>query len=241
MGNGSSSPRPAGAGVILLPPGELFHLILLGGLSPRVLGKPVDEGQSRRKWPLSLKTSDDMIRAFWVVRMGKITGALRVAGGAILAIGLSISIAFPVAAAASTSKPKMGIGPGGLTSARLCSFVGASEVQGLLGGATPEGTGTPQLYNLGSAECTWATANGANTSLSVSTNPGIKGCNGSKGKVLHIAGWSGCLFLPSEEVGMDAEKGKYNFEFTTDGIKASASLTSAMEKVVTQVFKDVHA
>src|ERR1700728_1562905 len=178
--------------------------------------------------------------------MRKSTGALRIVGGAILGVGLSISIAFPVAAStkhkgstSTTSKIKAGIGPGGLTSARLCSFVSASEGQSLLGGATPEGLGYADNDNEGACQCTWATTNGANNSLSVSTNPGIKGCNGAKGKVLRIAGWSGCV--PSTEVGMEAAKGKYYLAFFADGVTAGSSLTSTMEKVATQVFKDVHA
>jgi hypothetical protein len=170
---------------------------------------------------------------------------LRVAGVVILGLGLLISLALPVAAASkhkgSASTPRLGVGPGGLTSARLCSFVSASEEQSLLGGATPEGSGYANDDNEGEADCTWATTNGANNSLSVSTNPGIKGCNGSKGKVLQIDGWSGCLPLPSIEVGMEAAKGKYYLEFSADGVSASSSLASAMEKVATQVFKDVHA
>ena len=171
--------------------------------------------------------------------MSKRVAGLRLGILTILAIGFTASVALSPASA--TSKARPGVGPGGLTSARLCSFVSAEEAQGLLGGAMPDGLGTPDNENLGSAQCTWATDGGANNSLSVSSNPGIKGCDGSPGKVLHFAGASGCLPKPSLEVGMEVGKGKYYLEFSADGVNASSNLTSTMETVATQVLKDLHA
>jgi hypothetical protein len=171
--------------------------------------------------------------------MSKCVAGLRLGSLTILAIGFMASIALSPASATSRKKP--GVGPGGLTSARLCSLVSAKEVQGLLGGMTPEGAGTPQNESVGSAQCTWATDSGANNSLSVSSNVGTKGCDGSPGRDLHFDGTTACLPKPSIEVGMEVGKGKYYLEFFADGVSASSNLTSTMEQVAIQVFKDLHA
>lgn len=203
-------------------------------------GKPwTPIGRDARSTDHARSWRPDTIGAFHsgVVSLSKVGAGLRLGSLSLLALGLTAAI--PISTAAAASSPKPGIGPGGLTSARLCGFVSASEIPGLLGGASPEGSGNPNNYNLGSADCTWATSTGANTSLSVSTNPGIKGCNGAKGKLVHFAGTTGCV--PKIQVGMEVGKGKYYLEFSTNGISASPKLTSTMEKVATQVFKDVHA
>src|ERR1700728_956731 len=170
--------------------------------------------------------------------MSKCAAGLRLGILTILAMGFTASLALSPASA--TSK-QPGVGPGGVTSARLCSLVSAEEAQGLLGGKTPEGPGTPQTENVGSAQCTWAAVGGANNSLSVSTNVGTKGCDGSPGRDLHFDGTIACLPKPSIEVGMEVGKGKYYLEFFADGVSASSNLTSTMEKVATQVFKTLHA
>ena len=169
--------------------------------------------------------------------MTRFTTGLRLVSLSVLCVAFMAPIAVSVAGAASSPKP--GVGPGGLTSARLCSFVTSVQAQGLLRGATPDGPGYPNTDNPGNADCTWATNSGDNTSLSVSPNPGIKGCNGAKGKVLHFAGTTGCL--PKTVVGMEVGKGKYYLEFTSNGVDASAKLTSTMEKVAAQVFMKLHA
>ena len=92
---------------------------------------------------------------------------------------------------------KPGVGPAGLTSARLCGLVTASGVKALLNGAAPEaGTGpndgSPNSQVAGQAKCTWADARGDSDSLTISTNPGISGCNGQQGTVIHQGGWAGC-------------------------------------------------
>jgi hypothetical protein len=171
--------------------------------------------------------------------VSKCVAGLRLGGLTILAMGLTASLALSPASAAS--KPKPGVGPGGLTSARLCSLVSAQEAQGLLGGKTPAGPGTPQTENVGSAQCTWAAVGGANNSLSVSRNVGTKGCDGISGKDLHFDGTTACLPKPKIEVGMEVGKGKYYLEFFADGVSANSNLTSTMEKVATQVFEDLHA
>lgn len=139
------------------------------------------------------------------------------------------------------SKP--GVGPDGLTSAQVCSLVTSSEVQGLLGGTTPEGAGNPDTDNLGSATCVWATAGGENNSLAVSKNPGASGCNGLSGKgihTLHVSGWSGCYDQAYGQ--LTAYKGAYYLSFSADlGSSVPAGLESAEESVATQVFAKLHA
>jgi hypothetical protein len=139
---------------------------------------------------------------------------------------------------------KPGVGPNGLTSAKLCSLVTPSEVQGLLGGTTPEGAGNPDTDNLGSATCVWATTNGENNSLSVSKNVGTSGCNGLTGHgihTLHVSGWTGC-YDEASGGAVTAYKGAYYLSFSPElGDTPPAGLEPAEESVATQIFSKLHA
>ena len=70
---------------------------------------------------------------------------------------------------------------------------------------------------------------------------GSNGRDGAPARDLHFDGTTACLPKPSIEVGMEVGKGKYYLEFFADGVSASSNLTSTMEQVAIQVFKDLHA
>jgi hypothetical protein len=144
----------------------------------------------------------------------------------------------------ATSAPKLGIGPGGLTTAKLCGLITPAEATALLDGNPATGPGSNDATNAeaGTAICLLVGGNGLNNAIEVGPRKGFTGCNENPGKVIHIAGWSGCLFKGSEAYPMSAYKGNLLITFSTDvGESTPQSVIKAEEATTTHLFKVLHS
>ena len=131
-----------------------------------------------------------------------------------------------------------------ITGAQVCSLLTAPEIQALLNGTAASGPGTPQTPP--PARCAWATAAGADFSMSVGVHPtGYTGCNGLQGGTLvHMGGWTGC-FLSHGMQQMSAYEGRYLIEIDPD-LTGTLNYTPAKEEAaekaaLTHAFKELHA